>query len=533
MLPFNIDWKNPNYNEIFEYRLFLIDQIRRDKKKLNILKMHYKEHPEDLIEDWGCTFDPRRAKNKLSPIVPFILFPRQREWVQWTMERWRFDEPGMTVKSRDCGISWLMVSFFGSLAVTYFNLNLGLGSRKATYVDDGGSPKSLFYKARKFIQFLPLEFRGGFDVYNKSHTKRNLIEIPETGSTIVGEAGDGIGRGDRTSIYGVDESAFIEHPETIDASLSATTDCRIDVSTPCGMANSFATKVHSGAVKVFFFHWRDDPRKDRDWYDKKCKEIDNPIIIAQELDLSFTASVSGILIPMEYIEAAIDSHMVIGCDISGIKIGAFDVADEGKDKCSYAGRHGILVNFLEQWTGKGSDTFESTQKCFMYADLENHEFFYYDGDGLGAGVKGDSRVINESRVEAGNSLIEVKMYRGSGAIFEPNGEMIKKRKNSDFFENFKAQSYWSLMERFKKTYRWIKEGKKCDLGECISISSKINHLNQLKIELNQVIYKQSKSGKVMIDKTPDGMKSPNLADSLVMVYNPSIERLSRWDSWGD
>ena len=76
------------------------------------------------------------------------------------------------------------------------------------------------------------------------------INFAHTGSSISGEAGDGIGRGDRSSLYFVDESAFLERPELVEASLSQTTNCRIDVSTPHGMANPFAEKRHSGMVKV-------------------------------------------------------------------------------------------------------------------------------------------------------------------------------------------------------------------------------------------------------------------------------------------
>lgn len=61
---------------------------------------------------------------------------------------------------------------------------------------------------------------------------------PENGAVIVGEAGDNIGRGNRTSIYFKDESAFYEHPDTIDAALSQTSNCKIDISTPNGDSTS-------------------------------------------------------------------------------------------------------------------------------------------------------------------------------------------------------------------------------------------------------------------------------------------------------
>jgi len=87
----------------------------------------------------------------------------------------------------------------------------------------------------------------------QKHAPHMRINFPATGASISGEAGDGIGRGDRSSLFFVDESAFLERPELVEASLSQTTNCRIDVSTPHGMANPFAEKRHSGMVKVFTF----------------------------------------------------------------------------------------------------------------------------------------------------------------------------------------------------------------------------------------------------------------------------------------
>jgi hypothetical protein len=117
-------------------------------------------------------------------------------------------------------------------------------------------------------------------------------------SILVGEAGDSIGRGDRTSIFFVDEAAFLEQPENVDAAFSATTNCRIDISTPNGHGNSFARRRHSGKIKVFTMHWRNDPRKGLDWYKKQESELD-PVVLADEVNIDYAASVEGALIPSE------------------------------------------------------------------------------------------------------------------------------------------------------------------------------------------------------------------------------------------
>ncbi|ENF0482713.1 TerL protein, partial [Escherichia coli] len=105
-----------------------------------------------------------------------------------------------------------------------------------------------------------------------------------------------------------------------------------DLSSVNGMNNPFAQKRHSGKIPVFTFHWRSDPRKDDEWYHKECEKIDNPVIVAQELDLNYQASAEGILIPSEWVQAAVDAHIRLGIQPGGQRLGAMDVADEGRDK---------------------------------------------------------------------------------------------------------------------------------------------------------------------------------------------------------
>ena len=144
------------------------------------------------------------------------------------------------------GMSWLTVAIAATVCLFNDGVSIGFGSRKQEYVDQIGDPKCLLYKVRKFVANLPVEFRGTWDA--KKHSAHMRVSFPDTGSIISGEAGDGIGRGDRASFYVVDEAAYLPRPELVDASLSETTNCRIDISTPNGMANPFARKRFSGKI---------------------------------------------------------------------------------------------------------------------------------------------------------------------------------------------------------------------------------------------------------------------------------------------
>lgn len=518
-IPFAFDFKKPDYVSVFEWRLERLDRLRKNPEDVRILSQFYRDNPAQFITDWGMTADPRNVEKGLPAVIPFILFQKQEDWVNWCIERWRAQEPGITDKSREMGMSWLSIAFACTMCLFNDDFVVGFGSRKEEYVDKIGDPKSLFYKARQFLTLLPSVFTGNWN--EKKDSSHMRIMIRNTGSVITGEAGDGMGRGDRTSIYFVDESAHIQRPELIEASLSQTTNCRIDISTPKGMGNPFARKRFGGNIGVFTLHWKDDPRKDDGWYQKKKKDIDDSVVIAQEIDLDYSASMEGIVIPSKWVMSAIDAHKKLGIDVSGVRKSGFDIADAGKDKNAFCGRHGFLIEHVESWSGKGADIYESVKDVFFICDTRDYPTVFYDADGVGAGAKGDSRVINDKRKEEGSREIEFETFRGSGSVIDPEEEMVSGRKNQDFFENLKAQAWWALRLRFLATYRAIEENNLYDVNDIISISSDSSEYMNLVSELSQPTFGQSKNGKLMINKMPEGQKSPNLADSVMMAFAPS------------
>lgn len=525
------DWKKPDYVPIFEQRVAALRRMRKEPEKVALLKLYYRDHIADFINDWGITFDPRNLERKIPAVVPFVLFPKQREWIEWLIRHWQNQEPGLVEKSRDGGLSWLAMAAACSLCLFYPSMAIGFGSRKEEYVDKSDEPKSLFWKGRMFMRYLPKEFTGVWDPAKGAFVRTwNLmqdaphmrIKFPNTGSIISGEVGDSIGRGDRRALYFVDESAHLERPDLIDFSLSQTTNCRIDISSVNGMANPFAEKRWSGKIDVFTFHWRDDPRKDDEWYAKQCAELP-PVVVAQEIDINYKASQEGIVIPSEWIEAAVDAHIKLGWHPSGERSGALDVADEGKDLNAFCGAHGTVVEFLEEWSGKGSDIFGSVIKAFGYCDDLGYTLLRYDADGLGAGVRGDARIANEQRV--GRRSITVEAFRGSADVERPDKEDVKGRKNDDFFRNLNSQSWWRLRTMFQNTYRAIVEGHKIDPSEMISLNGSMPLLNKLMVELSQPTYYLDTAGKILIDKAPDGTRSPNLADAVKIRFSKVKKQL--------
>lgn len=524
MPPPNFDFKNPRYLPVLDERQARLDWLRKHPDEIPLLKLYYRDHIADFIEDWGVTYDPRNVEIGMSATIPFLLFEKQREFIDEVIAHWKARKPLLNEKSRECGVSWLCVSIGCALCLFYDGMGIGYGSRKEEYVDKVDSPKSLFWKARFFMKNLPVEFRGGW-IENRDAPYMRM-KFPETGSTMTGEAGDEIGRGDRQGIYFVDESSRLPRADLVEFSLSQTTNCRIDVSSVNGMNNVFAQKRHSGKVDVFIFDWHDDPRKDDAWYAKQQADYD-PIVVAQEIDRDYLASVEGVVVPAKWVTAAIDARQKLGLGPpTGERGVSFDVADEGADNNGLVGLHGYEIQHAEEWSGKGDDIFGSVEKVFLFCDEFGAGGFTYDADGLGAGVRGDGRIINARRKENSQKELYLLAYRGSDAVENPDAEDFKGRTNQDFFQNRKAQAHWAMRRRFQRTYRWVVEGVPSTPDQIISISSKCPNYLKLVAEISQPTWKLSTTGKIVINKKPDGMKSPNMGDAVVQYFaRPQHRRL--------
>jgi phage terminase large subunit len=93
--------------------------------------------------------------------------------------------------------------------------------------------------------------------------------------------------------------------------------------------------------------------------------------------------------------------------------------------------------------------------------------------------------------------------------------------NKDFYANLKAQAWWQLRLRFERTWRAVREGVDYRPEDLISIPRDLPNRLQLMKELSQATASQSAGTlKMIVDKAPDGARSPNCADAVVMAYWP-------------
>ncbi|TDN54638.1 hypothetical protein EC843_101684 [Buttiauxella sp. JUb87] len=490
----SFDFRNPDYSAVFARRAEKLKAIRENPDCLPALKAYYKTHPADFINDWGMTFDPRNAEIGLPTTIPFLLFPKQEEWLGWLYERWQGREDGLTEKSRDMGLSWLCVGAAVHMFLFYPGTVVGFGSRKEEYVDNTSDPKSLFWKARQFISMLPVEFRpAGWN--EKKHAPFMKIQNVENGAMIVGEAGDNIGRGARTSIYFKDESAFYERPEIIEAALSQTSNCRIDVSTPNGSGNPFYRRRHSGKTSIFTFHWRDDPRKDEAWYKEQCGKLD-PVVVAQEIDIDYDASTNDAYIPGPLVEAAQSNSFMDVEPIGPLQLGV-DVARFGDDKTCLVLRQGRVVFWVEEFTHMDTMAVAGLVRDRVTSSPNRIEQVAVDVIGLGAGVV--DRLLEFPETKDITIGVNSATRLSDGRNF-----------------NTRAAIWRSMLD-------WLKDSP-------VSLP----RVDGLKAELCALKYTY-RNGVLLIESKEDakkrGVKSPNKSDALALTFAAPVTQQPGYTSY--
>lgn len=527
-----VSWP-PDYTSVFADRQARLRNIRSGPALLYGAKEYYRTRPADFIEHWVSTYDPRNSGSGTPSKMPFILFPRQRDLVEFLLACLDGRESGLVEKSRDMGASWACCGFSVWLWLFWAGSSVGWGSRKEQLVDRIGDPDSIFEKMRLIIMGLPREFWPA-GLSPKDHMTYMRFVNPDNGATITGEAGDNIGRGGRKLIYFKDEAAHFDRPEKIEAALADNTNVQIDISSVNGTGNVFHRRresgvewesgpAHKGVTNIFIMDWRDHPAKDQAWYDarKKKAEADGLLhVFAQEVDRNYAASVEGVIIPAEWVSAAIDAHIKLGIDDSGGYCAALDVADGGGDKNAYAGRKGITLRNLAEWGER--DTGLTARRAIGHASDCGQIEVHYDCIGVGSGVKAETNRLNDEGLMP--TGIRFVPWDAGAAVQNPDKNVepndVDTPINKDFYTNLKAQGWWQLRRRFEKTYRAVTEGVMFDHDELISLPSDLPLLRTLQKELSQPTASKGARMKLIVDKSPPGTRSPNVADAVMMCYWP-------------
>jgi phage terminase large subunit len=77
----------PDYAGKLIWRQDMLRKMRANRSVLTRAKLYYARNPWDFIDDWVDTYDPRNATFVGRSVrMPFMLFPRQREFLWFLQE---------------------------------------------------------------------------------------------------------------------------------------------------------------------------------------------------------------------------------------------------------------------------------------------------------------------------------------------------------------------------------------------------------------------------------------------------------------
>lgn len=507
-------------------------------------KQFYAASIVDFVKDCVWVLEPRNAGLGLPTKLPVCPFPRQEDFLNWMVERSKTRTSAPVEKSRDSGATWMAAAFSVWMYLFTPGSSVGFGSRKEELVDLAGNPDSIFEKIRTIIRNLPWYLKPA-GLNERAHFNHRRIVNPENGAAIIGEAGKNIGRGGRTSVYFVDESAHTEHPAMLEAALTATTDCRIDISSP--LVGTIFNQWCATEPKKFIFDISDAPWHTDEWKEMKKAELTAKglgHIFAQEYLRDATAGIDGQLIKGEWVDAIVDAASKLGLEVTGTRVVGLDPGDGGKDPSAMALMYGWQIEDVRINPGVQSD--EAADWAYGEGKRFGAQTLRYESNGIGAGSR--TALKNKPKGEgptaegwnAGAGVYAPDLIYTPGGVPERRdqvtGQLPNKGdnpiKNKDMFDNAKAQAWWFLRDRIYATYCAIKGltrgGFNPDM--LISLSSSIKELPALKGELCQIVFGYTKSGKIIINKTPEGFMSPNRADAVMIATAPSQVNKIVWIS---
>lgn len=484
----------------------------------------YRTRPIEFLNDWVWILEPRNVERGLPTTLPLTLRPGQVGYVNFLLERTKTKTSGLVEKSRDEGMTWVTLGLFLHYWLFKDGFRGGIGSRKLDLVDKKGDMDSIFEKLRFMVRHLPKWLLPPqFNL--KDHSPYGLLNNPYNGSSITGEGGNNIGRGGRTSIYFVDEYAFLEDPESVDLALSQNTDTVIYGSTSNGVNNRFYQLRMSGKYSIYTLSWKNNPDKNytmpvehkgqvynvQPWYQLQKAKLD-PLVLAQEVDIDYNHSTVGALLPRAWVDAAFEYKVPSGSH----RQSSVDVGDDGQDLTTYAARAGSRVIRVTALNKS-----RAPEQAERYSREDNVSLMCYDRIGVGASIA----------ATVGKKEGLPFQVRGTKNSEEPTDTLYPdnpRAKAGERFFNYGSEQWWRLRLRFQNTFENLYEGKFHPPDECISfVDADLDDPERLKQELCQITYaKHGVADKVRVDKFGGTNKSPNYADAVMLSFAKPNEKVS-------
>jgi len=243
----------------------------------------------------------------------------------------------------------------------------------------------------------------------------------------------------------------------------------------------------------------------------------------------YNDSIEEAIIKQEWFDACVDAHKIERLQAAfkphGARIAAHDPFDDGGDAGGYALRHGSIIRYV-----KSKETGEIDEVCDWATGLahnHNADWFVWDGDGMGTGLK------RQVSIAFDGTHIKYHIFKGSLSgsgqdnaddIYLPQyGDSNTEPKTyAETFKNNRAQYYTELARRVYNTYKCVIRGDYLDPDDMISFDSEgIKNITGLRSEMCRIPLKDHQGGLIQIMSKQDmkklGIDSPNESDSVMMT----------------
>lgn len=228
------------------YRGDILTACERDDSLAGVVRTLFQKDILYAFNVWFWVYEVRSKEKSL----PFVTWAFQDEYILSLNEAIETGENVFTDKSRDMGVTYMVLYVMLWRWMTKKGEDFRIGSRKEEYVDKSGDMDSLFEKMRYNLKRIPLFLQPqGFDL--RKHSTYMKFLNPEFGNSIVGEATNrDFARGGRKKAVFFDEFQAWEMATEAWRSASDATRCKIAVGTPQGSGNKFAELSRTTEIKV-------------------------------------------------------------------------------------------------------------------------------------------------------------------------------------------------------------------------------------------------------------------------------------------
>jgi hypothetical protein len=270
-------------------------------------------------------------------------------------------------------------------------------------------------------------------------------------------------------------------------------------------------------------HWQDNPVKSftagvekgggietiYPWYEKKRQEED-PVTLAQEIDIDYGAAADNIVIPSEWVRAAVEMDLPAGSQ----RQAGLDPSGAGSDETILCVRAGAALLSVERIFGGEQEQPDRVEEKCRQASVGR---LVYDRMGVGSGI---TATLKKKESDLPFRVVGVaNSDKNTNTKFDDKPDVPAHER----FKDFAAEMWWALRLRFANTFKRA-NGQDIDPTECISVPGE----SELITQLSQPQWTKTQSDKIKIDKFGEGASSPDYAEAC--LYSFAIPPTADWSS---